>query len=187
MKPYLCQICLLLILPFSLIARSNITFELRSGAFFFSSSTIREIYGTTTGYYELEGEFKFAECFEDWVNVSWFAVDGKIKDTNESTRFNLANFSLGIRYVHSFTKKFSTYLGLGPVIGRFWANHSFSGRNRNIETTGYGGVLKSGLMYCFSDFAFVDFYIDYYYQPAHFKKRIDIGGLRTGVGIGMSF
>lgn len=178
----------LVLLPvFPLLAEMETSLVIRTAAFFHSSKTFRDVYGTASGCYELEGGIRFADCFEDWVNLNWFAKDGKTFELKQSTRVNIANVSFGMKYRYAIGSRTSVYLGLGPTIGRIWADHSFSGNHRKIGKMAYGVVVKSGIHYYFSQFAFADFFIDYLYQPVHFKENIDIGGLRTGVGAGMRF
>ena len=50
-----------------------------------------------------------------------------------------------------------------------------------------GGVLKSGINYDITCRLFLDLFVDYAYQPSRFPSRVELGGLKTGVGLGFKF
>ena len=77
--------------------------------------------------------------------------------------------------------------GLG-INGAFVHVHNHSHYvKRNVRKEGVGGVVKMGLYFEPRDDLFFELFSDYLYQRIHFKKNVQIGGVKIGGGIGFSF
>lgn len=168
-------------------ARTSV--ELRAGAFFPISSDVRRFYGKPLPFYEVEVSTNLCTCFDYFVNFDWTSKQGQFDDDlNSNNRIEIGNFSFGIKYPFAITDCSLVYFGIGPSLG--WAvvkNDSFP---FDFDSTKFiaGVVLKSGINYYFSSYFFVDLFFDYLFQPVHFHHtRVDMGGIRTGAGIGYTF
>lgn len=161
--------------------------EFRSAAFFHSSERFREIYGNVSASYEVEASANLCDCIDGWVNFDWFSKHGKSKGFKDPTRVNIANTSLGIKYPFCLCEQLMGYVGIGPSISNIWLkNHSHCCRDKTSKVV-VGGVLKTGVYYFLNSCIFLDAFVDYLYQPVHFDTHVDIGGLKTGIGIGIRF
>lgn len=158
--------------------------EARCAAFFPSSKRLKEIYGNVGPCYQIETSFRCG-CWDIWENVDWFSKHGNPKGCHGSTRMSIVNYSLGIKYPYSFCECISVYAGIGPSLGKIWIkNKTYCSREKKSKVA-IGGVIKTGVYYSITRNLFLDLFVDYLYQPVSFKKRVDIGGLKTGVGIGL--
>lgn len=149
----------------------------------------------------------------DWFNRHGRAFGHNCRSTiknchhcshhHPSTRVHVANFSAGIKFPFEICPCLIGYLGVGPSVGGIWIrnhthhnnherrhNHNHHRIRRHTEKrskAAIGVVAKSGINYYFTPCAFIDLFVDYLYQPVHFRKQIDIGGLKAGGGIGFAF
>ncbi len=168
-----------------LFAQSSI--EIRAAAFFPSSTRFKEIYGNVGASYQLEASTKLYNCLDGWANFDWFSKHGKSVGFNDPTRVSIANFSLGIKFPYQLSKQFTVYIGVGPSLARIWLKNKSQFGHKNPSKLALGGVLKTGLYYFISKQIFIDVFVDYLYQPVHFEKTVDIGGIKTGIGVGVKF
>lgn len=161
---------------------SNI--ELRSAAFFPSAKRLREIYCDVGTSYQIETSFRYG-CWNIWENLDWFSKHGKPVGCHGSTRANIINLSIGIKYPYSFCECFTAYVGIGPSLSRIWIKNRTQCFHEKISKVAIGGVLKTGLYYCIAENLFLDLFVDYLYLPIHFNTWVNVGGVKTGIGIGL--
>ncbi len=159
----------------------------RAAAFFPTSKRFREIYGDIGVDYQLEISSQLMPCLDLWINLDWFSKHGKSEGERESTKISIANASIGVRAIHRFCGGF-IYLGIGDNFSGVWIrNHSNFHSNKRASKRGIGGVLKSGFGYYFQECAFSGIFVDYLYQPFHFKRHVNVGGFKVGGELGISF
>jgi hypothetical protein len=163
------------------------TLKFRIGAFLPTSERFCEIYGSSMPVYQFEGIWTFRECYKLWANVDWLDVDGKSDHLEYHTSIQISNFSFGISIPHQINEDLTIYAGLGPSIG--WiAVHNKRTKEHRFERQGALGLLcKAELVYDLSSRVFLDIFVDYLYQPAIFRTHVNVGGLKTGGGIGYRF
>lgn len=161
--------------------------QIRADAFFPSSHRFREIYGSVGPSYEVQASRKINSFIDGWVNFDWFYKSGHGKGCHTKTHINVANGSFGINFVYQFSKPVGIYLGLGPTFGGVWLkNESHCGHER-VSKFAFGGVVKSGFTFSLSKHFFLDLFADYFYERVHFEHHVNIGGFRTGLGLGYKF
>lgn len=170
-----------------LFAEFESSVEIRSAAFFHSSERFREIYGNVGASYQLEASTKLYDCLDGWANFDWFSKHGKSEGFNDPTRVSIANISLGIKFPYQFCEKFTAYIGIGPSLSRIWLKNKSQCGNEKVSKLVIGGVLKTGVYYFISRHVFIDVFVDYLYQPVHFETNVAIGGIKTGIGVGVKF
>lgn len=177
-------ILLMSFFPAFAVEASDISVEFRSAAFFHSSGRFREIYGNVGTSYQLEASTPLYNCMDGWTNFDWFS---KHNSGGCSSRVSIASVSFGIKYPYRICGLI-TYIGIGPSISRIWLkNKPEDAEQERTSKLVLGGVLKTGINYFITRDIYLDLFLDYLYQPVHFDTWVDIGGLKTGLGIGIQF
>lgn len=159
--------------------------EFRSAAFFHSSKLFREVYGNVGVCYELEASTGLCECLEGWINFDWFSKHNEIGRC--ASRASIANISFGIYFPYRFCDRLIAYIGVGPSFSEIWLKNSAPCCVERVSKLAFGGILKSGIYYFINRCFFIDLFVDYLYQPVHFETSVNIGGFKTGAGIGIQF
>lgn len=150
-------------------------------------SRFQKIYGRCSPSYEVEVSKILDSDIALWGNLGGYTKKGRTLGLHNETRVNLVSFSFGGNYVRHLSHHNQIYFGLGAVISNFWVkNHIQFGRQK-VSKGVFGGVIKLGLHHFFTDQIFADFFTDYYYQPVHCERLIDLGGLKVGLGLGYQF
>jgi hypothetical protein len=175
---FVCLVC-------PLLAQTG-TLEFRTGAFFPARKDFRKIYGNAGADYQIQASMGFCSCIDLWAQVDFYPKRGRIKGCG-SSKIDIVNFSLGPRYVFPLSNCINAYAGAGLVAGYSRIrNRIFCSRNK--ESTGsVGGVVKSGINIYLNCHIFLDLFVDYSYVRAYFHRRVNVGGLTTGAGIGYRF
>lgn len=164
--------------------------SVRSAIFTPSSKLFKKIYDAPITDYQLEAIFKIRKIYY-WANLDWLSDKGRSISLNDPTKITIVNYSGGLKIpfcsCSSECLSFFTYLGFGPSLGRIHIKDtSFCGTTTTTKTAP-GAVFKSGIYFVIQKFLFLDIFIDYLYQPVQFEKKVQIGGLKTGIGIGFGF
>lgn len=163
------------------------SFEIRTDAFFPSSNRFRKIYGDVGITYGIEASQKLSRTFEGWVNLDWFPKQGRSEGFGDPTKINMINLSFGVKLPYQLSKHFTVYGGIGPCFSEIWLNNRSVCGNEKVSKFGFGGVFKTGLNCFITKHFFLNFYADYIYQPVHFETTINIGGVKTGIGLGCKY
>ena len=164
--------------------------EYRTAAFFPFSHRFRDLYGNVGTNYQIEArttncfETCGCTCFETWANLDYFSKQGRSNHCCKS-RVDILNVSLGMNYVLPICYYLDAYAGIGGCVARVeLKNKSCCFHEKNYKNPA-GILVKTGLRYYIETYCFLDFFADYLYQPVRYHHRVDIGGFRTGVGIGI--
>jgi outer membrane protein len=119
--------------------------------------------------------------------LDFFTKKRKIEGCGR-TRADVYSLSLGVKYILPTCTCFDLYVGLGPNISWLHINDRLMCGEECTRKCSFGGVVKTGINYYFCDNLFIDIFVDYLYQPTKIHhKHIDIGGLKTGIGLGVAF
>jgi len=170
--------------------------EFRAAAFFPMSQRFRDIYGTVGADYELQVTSSSpCRCFDIWANLTWYPKSGDVGRRCGSSNITLANISFGPQWDWCFCSCFNFYAGIGPILGGVFVENKMrccSGgclRKDDSEWAfAVGGIIKTGVTYTLCECLFFDLFVDYFYEPAFFRHHMrDIGGFRTGLGVGLQF
>lgn len=170
-----------------LFAKHQGSVEIRSAAFFPSSELFRKIYGNIGASYQLEISTMLNGSSIGWINFDWFSKHGTSVGFHDPTKVSIANISLGFKFLHPFSEQFIPYFGIGSSFGKIWLKNQSQCGHERVSTLAIGSVLKTGIYYFLHKQTFIDVFVDYLYQPAHFETNVNIGGLKTGVGLGLKF
>lgn len=183
---------LVIFTSFSIFAKNDplLLLQLRAGYFYPASPIMRNIYHHGGAELEAEAGLYLYRNVNAWVNFNYFHRHGRSFGLCNSTTVNMYPLSFGLKYDIHLTDRVALYLGAG-------ASCSFIGirdnspfgfhRSRNSNTR-WGAVGKSGFLFHLTDHLFMDVFADGYYTRAKLVGTMhNIGGLRAGVGLGVSF
>lgn len=167
--------------------------EARGGYFRFANSDAREIYRDGTPDVELEGFFFANRHFMPWINANYVWREGRSEAVHNKTEMKMGTGSIGAK-VRFPARPSSAYfylgLGLSAAYLHLWDHSSFLPHvttRWSVGCVGKGGIL----IYIYRNL-FTDLFFDYYYQPMKTRSSLpqnslNLGGFRTGGGVGWSF
>lgn len=171
-------------------AGAQLTVEVRSAAVFQTSKHFREHYGSVLPSYQIELRTTpcFYPCWENWANYDYSTKKHQVRHCCDGkSKIEIHNFSLGVDYVFNSCGNFDFYVGLGPALAVVkLKNHSCFFKKKKVNNP-FGVVVKTGMRYYFFSRLFLDIFVDYLYQPVNYHHRVDLGGFKTGAGIGLQF
>lgn len=161
--------------------------QFRADAFIPTSKLFREIYEDANPSYGVEISTSLFNCYQGWLNFDWFSKKGKTKSCHAHTKLDIFNIGVGVKYPFDFCSNFSPYVGIGPSFSNVWVKNCSLCSHKESKWA-FGGIAKLGVNYYFCENFFIDLFVDYLYQRVHFRhKSADVGGFKTGLGIGYSF
>lgn len=169
---------------FAHIAASSVV-ELRIAGFYPASSTFREVYEDFGANYQIEASTQLKNNYDFWVNFSWYAKYKK-HEISES-RIQIPTGSFGLKYIFAnnfFDDNTETYVGAGLALTNVFLREKgccINSKNWNFSA---GVVVKSGVSYSWNENVVVDLFLDYIYLPVEFHKKVNVGGLQVGFGLG---
>jgi hypothetical protein len=174
---------------FSLAAQDAVTIQLRGGYFYPASPAMRDIYHHGGAELETELGIGLSHNWNAWFNFNYFNRHGDIGGLCNATTLNMYPLSFGLKYNIPLFSRCSLYLGGGAscsLIGlQEKSPFAFYRKQQNKR---WGGVAKSGFFIHLTDHLFMDIFADGYYTRASLLGEIcNVGGLRTGIGLGVSF
>ncbi len=177
----------LLLFP-SLVWAERFSTELRVGYFYPTSHEVREIYRNGGVEFEAEAAVRLVCDLNLWANFNYFQRHGHSRGAHDDTSIRIYPLSAGLKYNFPLFCNFYFYLGAGASYT--WAKIHDHAPNlqSHFSKQGWGGVGKAGFLYCFCSCIFLDVFADYYYTKiSHGSCKVNIGGLRTGAGLGVRF
>lgn len=156
--------------------RSRKYFVEGSVAFFYPTShLVREIYGTGSVEYSLEGDVRIAQVNKKgiyaWASSSYVEKVGHTALDN-STRFQLFSVGFGLKlfYLHEVS---SFYFGLG-ALPSYLNTHNHSRYVLQVtHKWDWGGIVKSGVLIRLYKSLCLDVFLDYAYLCFHPVKTTD--------------
>lgn len=163
------------------------TMQVRAGAFMPTSNRFKKVYGDNFGTFQAEASIRLHETFRVWTNFEWLSRKGHSYEDKYPTRINISNVSFGVKNHFLLGSRYSGYLGIVAVLSGIQVkNKSSCGTDKDSRLV-LGGVFKSGIIYALTENVFFDLFVDYTYQPTNFPSRVNAGGLKTGLGVGLWF
>ncbi len=186
------NILVALLLPLSLSAYQGMT-ELRVGYFYPVSGVIRDIYGGGIEG-ELETAVRLYAGLHLFANGGIFVKDGHSLGLDNRTQIKLFPLSLGLKYNFRISSIWEFYLGAAPTYTWAYFHDHSSFVKQHVHKSAFGAVGKMGFLYTFKKIGFADFFFDYYYTEISGTHSSgvtgtsrDIGGFRTGLGLGVKY
>lgn len=171
----------LILLP-CMMSASGVKFDFKGMFFIPSEQAFKDIYGNGM-MYGAEISFKILNRLDAWVDGSYLTRKGELTFTKEETSLKIIPLCLGLKYFLS-SRAIKFYMGIGA--GYFIFEESNPIGNVNTGKIGFKG--KIGILISITKSMFINIFSDYTFckiHPADFN--IDIGGLDSGLGIGIEF
>lgn len=146
-----------------------------------------EIYGKAVPYYALEGTYYWGCGLGLWGNADFLSRHGRSLGLCSPTEIKIANFSLGLKIAWEVVDCMRVYAGVGPSVAGVWLKNRSICLCENISKAAGGVVLKTGFDWRFWDNFMVNLSADYLLEPVSFPRKVDIGGLKIGLGVGVAY
>ena len=172
---------------FSLYALPQNSIEVRIGGFVPSNKLIRHLYKNVGTNYSIEASHLFKTSVAAWINGDYFSKRGKFQGCSGHTHLHIPNLSFGLKYFYPLSHNINLYTGLGASLGGVFIKNRSDCLHDNISRFAIGATIKSGIHYQFDETFFTNLFFDYLYQPVRFRKHVDVGGIKTGIGFGYGF
>lgn len=169
------------------LVEASSSFKVRTVAFIPRSERFRNIYGKAIGTIELEAAKRLCNHLELWVNSNVLFKHGRSIGFCNPTKIGTVNGSFGFKVPYQVRDCFTVYAGIGPNFTGIWLKNKSMCCKEKISKGAVGIVAKSGLDFFVREHLFFDFFVDYLYQPVNFQTRVDIGGVKIGLGFGGTF
>lgn len=189
MNHWIKLIALMTIIPFlPLAADWETSLEARYATFYHTSPLFRKIYGNINHSYEVEAAIRTDNCpVSGWFNIDYSAPNGRAIGFDAKTSIQTYNYSLGLSVSYPLCEKVICYTGAGPNFSTTILRNKSPITNEKIFKYSTGAVFKLGIHYFFTDRLFLDIFTDYLLQSVKYEKRVDIGGFKFGIGVGIKF
>lgn len=160
-------------------------FEIRGAAFAPSSTLCRKEFGNVCAFVQIENTTRFKNDFGIWVGLDCMSNSKGIRLNDPS----IVNLNLGFKYIYYIGYSYSFYVGLGPNLSKVSLKESSCKKHRHEENNKeiWGLLGKVGLFYDFTDYVFLDIFVDYVYQPTYFHSRSNNDGIKAGLGLGVIY
>ncbi len=147
-----------------------------------SKQIFRDIYGNGA-MYRAEICIGIGRGLELWMAGGYFSKNGKLSFTDEGTKLQILPVGWGIKYV-STKGNINYYTGIGFNYYQVKEINSIGDVSKG--RLGFGGEI--GAFTRVAGGLIIDFRMDYYYCKMELANRkIDIGGLTVGIGLGYEF
>jgi outer membrane protein len=173
------------------IEEQPMTLEIRSGAFIHANKRFKKLYGKIGTSYQIEASLSLPpfEYLRGWSNFDYFSKHSRAHRDRccGKSKVEIPQISFGIKYIYPFGEFLDGYVGIGPSFSRINLTNKSCCLHEKVSKFAVGGILKSGIYYSMSERLFMDVFIDYLYQPVHFKKYRNVGGFKAGAGFGYKF
>lgn len=169
--------------------------EFRASYFFFTLQNPRNVYGTSLFSLEAENNYWFWKATSVFANFNFTWDAGKTVALNTPSQMYIPTLSAGVKEFFPITEKdLFVYLGIGLSVAIPYTVDSSNHLDTYTTRFSPGLVGKSGFLWMVKPRIAFDFFFDYYLQPTTKKMNssfggslTDIGGFRTGGGVGYLF
>lgn len=167
--------------------------EARSGFFYFQDDLPRKIYGQGCLDLEIEGSYFLKKKLSIWANFDYNFASGSSLELSHATHLTMLCLSVGPKaYLFALDKHpFNPYLGVG-VAGVFLKTTDDSPYvQKHLSRYKAAGVIKSGIFVCKGSIC-IDLFFDYLItsikaEASGVKNPVNMGGFKTGIGMGYLF
>jgi outer membrane protein W len=180
---------------FNLWAQTQPKLEFTTGYFFFTDSKMRKIYTSGGLDLQLAGSYPIAKGLDFYSSIEYLEKSGRSIHGRQRTSIWQIPVNIGIRPVIKVAEHIEYYLGLGP---RYFYLHqhnhsSYVPKNRTRSSVGF--FLNTGFHIYPSDHFFINLFGQYAWEKANisnssnhvYGRRIQVGGVSFGAGLGYAF
>lgn len=175
-------------------------FEVKTGYFCFSDSTMRKVYDRDGFDIQLCASYPLRKLFSEWtLNVyaalEYFQRSGHSINGSEKTSLWSIPVNIGFKPTYALSPKAQYYFAIGP---RYFYMHQHNDScffDKNKSGSGLGGFINTGFNYKLSDHFLIDIFAEYSYarmnryskKPEIYTENMQIGGFTLGAGFSFKF
>ncbi len=169
--------------------------EAKAGYFYPTNPLFKKIY-SGGGIYGLEASFQPWKYLYPWVSGSYFSKSGNSSGGDTHTVITFFPIGYGLKYVVPCQEHIDFYLGVGGLATYLRMQDRSPHVKRTTTNWGFGGIVKTGLLFNMSNSLFVDLYSDYSFIRVDFdsdeedsvlRQDVSLSGFSFGVGLGYRF
>jgi hypothetical protein len=169
--------------------------EVKAGYFFYTDNKMRSVFNDGGWDIQLSSSIPVWEGLQLYTSVEYIQTDGQSLGSHQKTRIWQVPVTIGLKSLFQLTDTVNYYFTIGP---RYFylnmRNHS-SFVPSNIHNDNIGGFFGTGFTYSPCDNFFIDLFGEYSYEkirlhpgiPNVYSRRLQVGGLVFGGGLGYTF
>lgn len=171
----------------------NFRLSARIGGFYPTNHNFRRGFGCVGAIYGLEAAYTFCGCFTGFLDFDYYHKSGRPCCMVEKSTVQLYTGSLGLCWSLKMCSCIEPYIGIGALVGNARFRDRFVDDDVDLlgcarrSKTGFGGIVKAGVIIPFASCWFGELFCDYVYLPLRFERRVNLGGVKFGGGLGISF
>ena len=192
MQKNLCRIICLFV-PLTLVSAPLL--EVKAGYFFFTDSTMSDVYDQGGIDVQIAGSYPIYKCLHLYGSVEYMQKSGHSLGGNEPTSIWQLPLSLGIKPVFVIHPSISYYFSVGPRYFFTYVDNNSPYVPQEINSNGIGCFVNTGFLFLIGQHFTVDLFGEYSYcklsftspTPATEGQNTQVGGLTFGAGLGWTF
>lgn len=175
-------------------------FEVKTGYFFFSNSTMRKVYNKGGLDIQLCASYPLWNPISRWtINaygaLEYFHRSGKSTNGHQKTSLWSVPINIGLKPVYTINANMQYYFAIGPRYSYIHQHNHSSYVYKNKSGKSFGFFVNTGFNYALCDHFVIDIFGEYSYAKMHFHggkphvytRNIQIGGFTFGAGLGYEF
>lgn len=150
-----------------------------------ADGNFKEIYGSQRTFPGIKAGFFFSKGFYLWGSCGFFSGSGEIDiyGTKMEAKTKQRFISFGPGYSAALAGRINYHLEAGAV--------SFTYEEEAMETkvsaSSFGVAINLGVSYHFGRFFYADIFTTYMADSTEQARKIKLGGVTAGIGVGMRF
>ncbi len=155
---------------------------------------VRDIFGNGGAVVQIQGDLAMGEDAFFWVNADNLTTRGKSIGNLDPTYLNITSVSFGPALRCKPCDWMRPYIGVGPIGAWVHTEDHSPFLSPSLNSFSMGIVGKLGVDFLYKERFIVEAFFDYSYQPlfeglfpALDDVSINMGGYKTGLGIGYAF
>jgi opacity protein-like surface antigen len=163
-------------------------FRIQGSLYYYSvgDSIYKDTYGKGTFMLGGSLSYKVVQKFELRAEANYFQDKGEMTFTKEDITFSVLPIVLGLRIQFMKIKKLSPYFGAGIDI--YFYKENLPDRYEDVSDSTTGFHVEVGTYITVTKRFYFDVNVRFIKADAKpFDEKIKLGGIRAGIGIGLSF
>lgn len=168
--------------------------ELHMGYFFFTDSTLRDVYDKGGLDLQLAGSYPVWKGLQVYGSVGYTEKSGRSLNDYQKTSIYQIPVQVGLRPVFTLCKELQYYFTFGPRYFFIHQHNESSYVKRNQGSSEIGFFANSGINFKPIEHFFIDIFGEYSFGKTHFhaaegsySRNIQVSGLSFGFGAGYEF
>lgn len=174
-----------------------ITLEAKFAAYFPLEKRARKIFHKALPNFEIEAATTWCD-WQPWFNVGYIWDNGRSRGCHDKTKLEVIPLSLGVNYLIPMCNCIDAYVGAGAVYSFLRTRDHSEFVHEHVRKNAWGGVVKAGFYYNYSECVFFEGFVNYVYTRFRFRNDrdelpfvqrndVNFSGIKVGVGVGFKF